>query len=262
MNKNNLLIIAAIVLMAAIGCEVAIYLGYDLYHSENGIFLRHKVYIATYENMSESELRQRAETGDAEAMPILSNIICNTHKETECKEALELAQKSADMNCPRGKNMLGYLYEIGYCVPRNQQKAFDLFKEAADEKDPIAQYNMGIYHLNGLVVKEDTIKGLMFLEKSAMQGLPIAQYMVGALYYNGGNTIPKDINKGIEWFTLASDQGMPTAQYELSKIYYHGESGVVASDYNKAKDLCRKAAEQGLPEAKWALENKFNSKND
>lgn len=262
MNKNNLLIIAAIVLMAAIGCEVAIYLGYDLYHSENGIFLRHKVYIATYENMSESELRQRAETGDAEAMPILSNIICNTHKETECKEALELAQKSADMNCPRGKNMLGYLYEIGYCVPKNQQKAFDLFKEAADEKDPIAQYNMGIYHLNGLVVKEDTIKGLMFLEKSAMQGLPIAQYMVGALYYNGGNTIPKDINKGIEWFTLASDQGMPTAQYELSKIYYHGESGVVASDYNKAKDLCRKAAEQGLPEAKWALENKFNSKND
>ena len=51
MNKNNLLIIAAIVLMAAIGCEVAIYLGYDLYHSENGIFLRHKVYIATYDNI-------------------------------------------------------------------------------------------------------------------------------------------------------------------------------------------------------------------
>ena len=71
MNKNNLLIIAAIVLMAAIGCEVAIYLGYDLYHSENGIFLRHKVYIAPYENMSESELRQKAETGDAEAMAIL-----------------------------------------------------------------------------------------------------------------------------------------------------------------------------------------------
>ena len=47
-----------------------------------------------------------------------------------------------------------------------------------------------------------------------------------------------------------------------AKIYYHGESGVVASDYNKAKDLCRKAAEQGLPEAKWALENKFNSKNN
>ena len=73
MNKNNLLIIAAIVLMAAIGCEVAIYLGYDLYHSENGIFLRHKVYIATYENMSESELRQRVETGDAEAMAMLSS---------------------------------------------------------------------------------------------------------------------------------------------------------------------------------------------
>lgn len=262
MNKNNLLIIAAIVLMAAIGCEVAIYLGYDLYHSENGIFLRHKAYIATYENMSESELRQKAETGDAEAMPRLGSIIYNTHKGTECKEALELAQKSADMNCPRGKYMLGYLYKIGYCVPQNQQKAFDLFKEAADENDPIAQYNMGRYHLNGIVVKEDTIKGLMFLEKSAMQGFPIAQYRLAFLYYVGGNTIKKDINKSMEWLTLASNQGMPEAQYELSKIFYHGEGDEIAPDYKKAKDLCRKAAECGLPEAKWALENKFNSKND
>ena len=199
MNKNNLLIIAAIVLMAAIGCEVAIYLGYDLYHSENGIFLRHKVYIATYENMSESELRQRVETGDAEAMAMLSSIIQITHKETECKEALELAQKSADMNCPSGKNTLGYLYEIGYCVPQNQQKAFDLYKEAADENDPIAQYNMGICHLNGLGVKKDTIQGFKFLEKSAIEGFPTSQYQLGTLYYNGGKTMQKNVNKAIEW---------------------------------------------------------------
>lgn len=95
-----------------------------------------------------------------------------------------------------------------------------------------------------------------------MQGFPYAQYQLSGLYYYGGKTIQKDVSKGIEWLTLASDQGLPIAQYDLSKIYYHGESGVVASDYNKAKDLCRKAAEQGLPEAKWALENKFNSKNN
>lgn len=260
MNKNNLLIIAAIVLMAAIGCEVAIYLGYDLYHSENGIFLRHKVYIATYENMSESELRQRVETGDAEAMAMLCGTLLEKNKGTECKEVLELAQKSADMNCPSGKNTLGYLYEIGYCVPQNQQKAFDLFKEAADENDPIAQYNMGRYHLNGIVVKEDTIKGLKFLEKSAMQGFPIAQYQLAFLYY-GGNTIKKDVSKSIEWLTLAADQGVPTAQYDLSKFYYYGESGEITPDYNKAKELCRKAAEQGHAEAKWAMENKFNSKD-
>lgn len=260
MNKNNLLIIAAIVLMAAIGCEVAIYLGYDLYHSENGIFLRHKVYIATYENMSESELRQRVETGDAEAMAMLCGTLLEKNKGTECKEVLELAQKSADMNCPSGKNTLGYLYEIGYCVPQNQQKAFDLFKEAADENDPIAQYNMGRYHLNGIVVKEDTIKGLMFLEKSAMQGFPIAQYQLAFLYY-GWNTIKKDVSKSIEWLTLAADQGVPTAQYDLSKFYYYGESGEITPDYNKAKELCRKAAEQGHAEAKWTMENKFNSKD-
>ncbi len=261
MNKNNLLIIAAIVLMAAIGCEVAIYLGYDLYHSENGIFLRHKVYIPTYENMSESELRQRVETGDAEAMAVLCGTLLEKNKGTECKEVLELAQKSADMNCPRGKNMLGYLYEIGYCVPKNQQKAFDLIKEAADENDPIAQYNMGIYHLNGLAVKKDTTEALKYIEKSAIQGLHFAQYKLAFLYYYGGNTIKRDVSKGIEWLTLASDQGMPAAQYELSMIYYNGESGEITPDYNKAKELCRKAAEQGLPEAKLAMENKFNSKD-
>ena len=261
MNKNNLLIIAEIVLMAAIGCEVAIYLGYDLYHSENGIFLRHKVYIPTYENMSESELRQKAETGDAEAMAILCGKLFETNRETEYKEVLELAQKSAEMNCPRGKNVLGYLYEIGYCVPKNQQKAFDLYKEAANENDPIAQYNIGIYYLNGLAVKEDTIKGLRFLEKSAIQGFPYAQYQLAFLYYYGGNTIKRDVKKGIEWLTLVSDQGEPAAQYELSMIYYNGESGEIAPDYNKAKELCRKAAEQGLPAAKLAMENKFNSKD-
>lgn len=103
MNKNNLLIIAAIVLMAAIGCEVAIYLGYDLYHSENGIFLRHKVYIATYDNMPENKLRQSVENGNAEAMAILCGKLLEKNRGTECKEVFELAQKSADINCPMGK---------------------------------------------------------------------------------------------------------------------------------------------------------------
>ena len=99
------------------------------------------------------------------------------------------------------------------------------------------------------------------MEKSAIQGLPLAQYRLAFLYYVGGNTIKRDISKGIEWLTLASDQGMPNAQYELSMIYYYGESGEISPDYNKTKELCRKAAEQGLPEAKWAMENKFNSKD-
>ena len=262
MKRNLILIIASVLLMIVMTVEWCTYFGYDVYHSENGIFLRHKVYIATYENMSESELRQRAETGDANAMAILSSMIYGTHTDKECKEVLELAQKSADKNCPSGKNMLGFLYGIGYCVPQNQQKAFDLFKEASNEKEHSALFNVGVSYLNGLGVKRDSLLALEFFEKSAMQGFPTAQYVLGDLYYNGSNTIPKDINKGIEWYTLASDQGMPTAQYKLSKIYYNGESGVVAPDYNKAKDLCRKAAEHGLPEAKWALENKFNSKKD
>lgn len=261
MNKNNLLIIAAIVLMAAIGCEVAIYLGYDLYHSGNGIFLRHKVYIATYENMSESELRQKAETGDAEAMARLCGTLLEKNKGTECKEVLELAQKSADMNCPSGKNMLGYLYWHGYCVAPNQQKAFELYKEAANEKDPMALNNVGNCYLNGFVVKKDTTEALKYIEKSAMQGFHVVQYRLGSLYYHGGNTIKRDVSKGIEWLTLASDQGLSIAQYDLSMIYYYGESGEISPDYNKAKELCRKAAEQGLPEAKWAMENKFNSKD-
>lgn len=88
------------------------------------------------------------------------------------------------------------------------------------------------------------------MEKSAIQGLPLAQYRLAFLYYVGGNTIKRDISKGIEWLTLASDQGMPNAQYELSMIYYYGESGEISPDYNKAKELCRKAAEQGLPRSK------------
>lgn len=262
MKRNLIPIIASVLLTIVIVVELWVYFGYDLYHSENGIFLRHKVYIATYQNMSESELRQRAEIGDADAMAVLSDKIYATHKGTENKEVLDLAQKAADMNCPSGKNMLGYFYEVGYGVPQNYQKAFDLYKEAANEKEPIALYNVGICYLNGYGVKKDSIEGFMYLEKSALQGIPFAQYVLGALYYNGDKIVQKDVSKALEWYTLASNQGMPDAQYELSKIYYHGEDGEVTPDYNKAKNLCEKAAEQGLAEAKRALENKYNSKNN
>ncbi len=257
-SKNVLLTIVAILMVIVVGGELCVYFGYDLYTSENGVFIRKRVYDATYANMSESELRQKAETGDAYAMAVLSGKMWSAN--SEHKEVLELAQKSADKNCARGKNMLGTLYAIGYCVPQNDQKAFELFKEAASENDPAALNNIGCYYLNGIVVEKDSIEGLKYLEKSAMQGSPSAQCDLADLYYHGGNAIKKDIDKGIEWFTLAADQGSPIAQYELSKIYYDGEG--VTHDYKKAKELCRKAAEQGLPDAKWALENKFNSKND
>lgn len=259
-SKNVLLAIVAVLLAVVIGGELCVYFGYDLYHSENGVFVRHKVYIATYENMSESELRQKAEAGDADAMAMLGAKIYDTHKDSLCDEVLELAKKSADENSARGKNMLGFLYAVGYCVPQNTNKAFELFKEAADKKDHTALYNIGQYYLNGIAVSKDTTEALKYMEMSALQGYPLAQYRLSGLYYVGGDAIKKDIHRGIEWLTLASDQGMPVAQYELSKIYYKGED--IAPDYNKAKELCRKAAEQGLPEAKWALENKFNSKND
>ncbi len=259
-SKNVLLTIVAVLMVIVIGGELCVYFGYDLYSSENGLFVRKRVYVATYENMSESELRQKAETGDAYAMAVLSDKMWSANRESAHKEVLELAQKSADMNCAGGKNSLGVLYAIGYCVPQNWQKAFELYKEAASENYPVALYNIGCYYLSGIVVEKDSIEGLKYLEKSAMQGFPHAQCYLADLYYHGGNVIKKDVDKGIEWFTLAADQGSPIAQYELSKIYYDGEG--VTHDYKKAKELCRKAAEQGLPNAKWALENKFNSKND
>ena len=261
-SKNVLLAIAAVVMAVVIGGELCVYFGYDLYSSENGTFIRHKAYIASYENMSESELRQRAETGDADAMAVLGVKLYETHRETECKEVLELAQKSADLNSVIGKNLLGFLYDRGYCVPKNPQIGFELIKEAANDNFPAALSNIGIAYLAGMVVPKDTIEGFKYIEKAALQGFPYAQYSLALLYSFGAKGIKKDTHKEIEWLTIASDQGMPLAQYELSKIYYHGESGEIAPDYNKAKDLCRKAAEQGLPEAKWALENKFNSKNN
>lgn len=261
-SKNVLLTIVAILMAVVIGGELCVYFGYDLYSSENGVFIRHKAYIATYENMSESELRQRAETGDADAMAMLGSKLYDTHRETECKEVLELVQKSADLNCARGKNLLGFLYEDGYYVPKNLQKALELYREAANDKYPAALYNIGIYYCQGIGVPKDTIEGVKYIEKAALKGFPFAQCFLSRLYYLGAKGIKKDVGKSIEWLTLASDQGMPDAQYDLSLIYYKGEGDEVAPDYNKAKELCKKAAEQGLPEAKRELENKYNSKND
>ena len=261
MNKKNIiLIIVSILLIVLIGCEACIYFGYDLYFSDNGVFIRKRAYIATYENMSESELEQKAQAGDADAMAQLGALRIKGEYEGGYEEAYNLVKKSSDINCARGQNLLGIMYQKGIYVPKDDKKAFDLYEKAAAQKLPTAFYNIACCYFNGIGVPKDEKEELKYLEEAAVKGLPHAQFALGRFYYNGAKFIKKDTGRGVEWLTLAAEQGLPDAQYELSKLYYKGEN--VTPDYEKAKELCNKAAMQGYPEARKEMENKYNSQDN
>lgn len=259
MNKrNSILTIVAVILTAVIGCEVCLYFGYDLYFSDHGVFIRKRAYIATYENMSESELRQKAQTGDEDARAQLG--VCMFSKHYDETEAYNLAKQSADFNCARGQNFLGIAYEFGIYVTPDYKLAFEWYEKSANKKFPEALFNIGRCYANGLGVPKDINKGVEYFEQSALQGYPYAQLALGDWYLHEIPDSSSNASKGVEWLTLAAEQGLPIAQYELSKLYYKGEN--VTANYEKAKEWCNKAASQGYPEAKIDMENKYNSKDN
>lgn len=166
MNKKNVILtVATLLLMVVIVCEACIYFGYDLYSSDNGVFIRKRAYIATYENMSESELRQKVATGDADAIAQLA-VYLYQQKGVRDKVILELAQKSADQNCARGKNFLGVLYATGEIVPQNYKKALSLYRDAVDGKCYSAWISIGDFYFNGIEVPKDPKEGVKCIEKA------------------------------------------------------------------------------------------------
>lgn len=260
-TKNVILIVVSSLLVLLIGYEMTVFFGYDLYSSKTGLHVRKKAYIATYDNMPEGVLKEKADKGDPEAMAELGFRQLADASQRDSWDGLDavakLAKESADKNCATGKFLLGCVYD----KQSNDQQAFSLFQESAKENSCGALFELAYYYANGIGAPRDPDKAFEYLEKSALLGMPSSQYGLGRAYLSehvfGDVTADEDISKGIEWLTLAANQGLPAAQYELSEIYFEGK--ITKKNLAKAKDLCRKAAEHGDREAQAAWNSRYEN---
>ena len=128
-------------------------------------------------------------------------------------KAISLYEKAASHN---GDAMmkLGYIYEKGKYVEKDQIKAIEYYKRAASSGHPIAMNYLGAYHFN----REEHKEAVELFVEGAIMGCLRAANNLGICYENGYG-IAKDYPEAIYWYERAARKGHLEAMVNLGFLY-------------------------------------------
>ena len=132
----------------------------------------------------------------------------------EYKKAVKKWLPLVEQNFPEAQASMGWLYQAGLGVEKDEKKAFQLYQQAAEQNNAVAQNNLGVMYENGIAVR-------------------------------------KNIEKAKYWYQRSANQGYRFAQFNLANILLLNKDGV--QDAEQAKSLLQQAAAQGVQQAKEKL---------
>jgi len=141
-----------------------------------------------------------------------------------------------------GMVRIGYCYDVGKEVDKDEKKAVEWYQRAADQGYAHAQCNLGRCYEVGAGVDKDTKKAVEWYQRAALQGNAQAQHKIAWCYQHGVG-IAKDEIKGFEWYQRAANQGIAGSQCNLGYCYQQGIG--TAKNIQKAIEWYQKAASQG-----------------
>ena len=157
-------------------------------------------------------------------------------------EAAEWYRKSAEQGDADGQASLGYMYNNGHGVAKDDAEAIKWYRKSAEQNNAVGQVNLGYMYRNGYGVAQDYAEAAKWYRKSAEQGNNVAQRNLGILYENGYG-VTQDYAEAIKWYRKSVEQGDIDGNIALGNIYFSGRG--VEQDYVEAFNLFRKSAEQG-----------------
>jgi TPR repeat protein len=146
------------------------------------------------------------------------------------KEKLRTKAESGDAAT---QTDLGYKYETGDGVPKDDAEAVRWYRKAANQGYALAQYNLGVAYENGEGVKKDKSEAVRWYRKAAEQGNADAQYNLGLAYDNGGG-VTRNESEATSWYRKAAVQGVADAQSRLAS-----KAEAVAADQQRKQELVR-----------------------
>jgi TPR repeat protein len=117
---------------------------------------------------------------------------------------------------------MGIIYQKGYGVAKNAQRAFDLFSLAAAQNYPDALFDLALMYTAGEVVDKDLDVAFTLTEKAAKKELASAQFNLGVMYYQGQGVRQDDLAAS-RWYQKAANQNYPLAQFNLALMYFEGK---------------------------------------
>lgn len=165
--------------------------------------------------------------------------------------AVECYRKGAELNDAACINALGYCYEFGVVVEKDNLKALELYKKAAEAGLLKGIMNVASSYGRGMSgVPKDEEQSFAWYLKAAEMGDAEAQYLLGQRYRLGVG-VEQDMQKSVEWYEKSAENQFMKAAWVMAQTYEWGEG--VSADKEKARHFCRIAAEQGHVDAQAKL---------
>lgn len=223
---------------------------------------------------------QAAQLGNPEGMNGLAMIYYDMPDNKGDEQAFRWFSKSADLGDSLGLYYLAVMYENGFGINVDKQKAWDLYLASADQKFSLAyrkiaqlieegeapasftgrelEYYIKAAERNDIDAIHDVIR---FLENDPDRQKELFSWCqrgaqlndgkcickLGKLYFYGMGT-EMDEFKAMNCFRKAETMEIPEAYYFLGLAYYEAK-GVVSPNIQKAEEYFRKAAEAGYSDA-------------
>ena len=151
----------------------------------------------TLANLPFSELKTKAEQGDADAQ-------------------FQLALR----------------YHTGNGIDKNPSEAVIWYQKAANQGNADAQNNLAACYASGDGVAKDTKQMLHWIKKAAEQGNPMTQSNLGYIYYNGTEGLVEDYNRAAYWYRKAAEQGNAEAGTAACRNTETGKRGNTTGNGN------------------------------
>ena len=165
----------------------------------------------------------------------------------EQKPDIEALTAKAEAGDTEAQTNLGWMYDNGEGVPKNDGEAVKWYRKAAELGYAIAQHNLAFMYAMGKGVAQDDVEAVKWYRKAAGQGFAEGQRNLGLMYYKGEG-VSKDYGEALKWFRKAADQGHADSQDKLAFMYNNGKG--VSKDDVEAYKWWHLAAVQGDEDAK------------
>jgi TPR repeat protein len=160
----------------------------------------------------------------------------NSTKMTKVVDTVHQAAKQG--NC-QAQFKLGFAFEKGIGVQKDQRRAMHWYKEAAAQNFSTALVNLGVMYLRGIGVKKNENTAVEYFQRAADAGSIHGMHVLGAMYAYR----MKNPQKAMALFFKGADLGDVQAEFSLGKAFSDGVTGT--RDYGKALHWYTRAAKRG-----------------
>lgn len=130
-------------------------------------------------------------------------------------------RKAAELGYAKSQYNLGQCYEYGRGVPKNTREAIIWFRKAANQKYANAESKMGYFTATGKGIEQDLPEALRWYRLAAEHG-DVSSYADIGIFYAKGYGVKKNKNRAVQYYIMGAEKGDPYAQYLLGRAYEQG----------------------------------------